>query len=202
MFNTHSLPVRWDDFSTQAKIYPNQLDTVSVSLASMIEVGSVGRSFSPVTQYTGGSSGAPSTYSVNYWTFNAIPPNEKTQYQPNLLGLFRNERTVDAAPGPAGWDAPFFFEDRRNVFFVRTTESQPTASVAPPYGVIPVATAPRIPSAVLQRPPTGPDAGSNASLIASQRVSLPSTTPVIYQGNAIDSTGQTARVQPSEAAKV
>ena len=62
------------------------------------------------------------------------------------------EVTLDDA-----WKAPFFFEDRRNVFYVTTNESLPTLASFKDFGILSArvglnASLPKIPSLILRGP--------------------------------------------------
>src|SRR5271166_5190782 len=209
MYNTHSLPVRWDDIKlfVAAPFFPFGY----VPLTQLIATASPGRTFYPGGAYTGGT--ASGTFSINYWTI-ADPGNPasaaNTSYQNSLLGLNRQPRIVDTAPNPAGWDAPFFFEDRRNVFYVTTTET-PTLFDPLTYGIVATNTyktssSPIIPPLVLDSPkkilqPTvlatgfggGGDSAAVSRFVNQNGVihtAIGSATPVVYQGATLYPTGQ------------
>lgn len=148
-----------------------------------------------------------------------------TQYQNSLLGLKRQPRIVDSAPNAAGWDASFLFEDRRNVFYVTTSESYLPIYRVLTYGIIatPVYTltsAPSIPVLVVDTPApvvnptpfaTGVRAGATdpagvASFVAQNpliHTALGTVSSVVYQGTTLYPTGQaTEQVAPFQGLAV
>ncbi len=228
LYNTHSLPVRWDDIQlsvsyTFAPIEGGGGHTSSWSpLASQIVPPYPGRTLAPISYYTGGSSppnGDP--FNISYWRTlagNPIswPPTTSPVYKLPIFGLTRVPRTVNSAPNSAsnsvGWDAPFFFEDRRNVFYVTTTESQTMFDAGESYGNIgnsayDDASSRNISRLVLNDPaPTAETApfatgfigGGGASTAVARfvaqngviRAALGSSAPVAYQGTTLYPSGQ------------
>jgi Neuraminidase-like domain len=213
MYNTHSLPVRWDDIQLTIT-FPVSGSTVgNVPLIGLIPTPTPGRTFYPGGVYTGGS--VSGTFNISYWTVTSpgtVPSYTTTSYQNSLFGLNRQPRIVDAAPNGAGWNSPFFFEDRRNVFYVTTTESYVPFFEVPIYGIVSInafsaSSSPVIPQLILDTPPdvlkptafaTGFFGGHDGTLAVSQFVTqngaihaaLGSTAPVVYQNMTLYPTGQ------------
>jgi hypothetical protein len=129
LHNTHSLPARFEDVSVvfgidsdDGVLYPN-----SVPMYDAIDLPDPSRSFSPAPAppYTGGSSSTSETFTISYqqnpaaWWLSGGPG-----YSNDILQFNWQPRFTDSQPGlPDVWDAPFFYEDRRNLFYVTTTES-------------------------------------------------------------------------------
>jgi hypothetical protein len=215
-FNTHSLPVLWDDISLEVGYSPG--NEGPEPLAKLVLPPATGRVL-PAPLFTGAETSG-TTFNISYWTLtgdqNAAPAVSSTSFNNNLLALKRVARTVDTAPTTDGWDAPFFFEDRRNVFYVTTAENWvPFFNAA--YGVVSsaynFALAGNIPPLVVNASPpieeTTPFAtgipisgGDPASIIryvaqsGNIRVALATGTVVNYQGTTLYPTGQSARLGP------
>lgn len=215
-FNTHSLPVLWDDISLEVVYSPG--NEGPEPLAKLVLPPATGRVL-PAPLFTGAETSG-TTFNISYWTLtgdqNAAPAVSSTSFNNNLLALKRVARTVDTAPTTDGWDAPFFFEDRRNVFYVTTAENWvPFFNAA--YGVVSsaynFALAGNIPPLVVNASPpieeTTPFAtgipisgGDPASIIryvaqsGNIRVALATGTVVNYQGTTLYPTGQSARLGP------
>lgn len=113
-------------------------------------------------------------------TILARPP-----FSNNVLKFNWIPRLVDAQPGLAeAWDAPLFYEDRRNLFYVTTTEDNFTFPIYGGFGTFfsissrPGAT-PRIPALAVKQ-----SAGnSNIS------VALGSKDSIVYQATRIRTGG-------------
>jgi hypothetical protein len=211
MYNTHSLPVRWDDLNATIRYGTYKW---TVDLGAVIEQANPGRTFQPGGVYTGGSS--TDKFSIAYYTVDdpGNPFSSTTKFcQNSLLGLNRQPRVVDCEPNASGWDAPFLFEDRRNVFYVTTTETFATIILAPiVYGILytPIytSTSPlRIPPLVVNTPAPpvnetplaygvagGADDHSAVSALVAQdpriHTALGTVNAVTYQGVALYPTGQ------------
>jgi peptidoglycan hydrolase-like protein with peptidoglycan-binding domain len=233
LYNTHSLPIRWEDVSFPVTFGFVFGSGYSISLPSIALPASPGRTFSPIEPYTGGTPKASSTFGVTYWTldnpgdapytwpppYSAGPPNQ-------LFGLNRVARTVDAVPNQPDWYAPFFFEDRKNVFYVTSGESEQLIFNRPVYGFgvtqtnystspilsgLASATIPVIAQATPYGPPVpigggDPAATELASYLAqggNVRAAINSLAPVSYQGVPLYPGGQfvdvTASVPPTVA---
>ncbi|MGJ0506828.1 MAG: neuraminidase-like domain-containing protein [Methylocystis sp.] len=86
-------------------------------------------------------SGQP--YTINY--SSRIPDLPPVYYAREVLTDSIPVRSVQAAHGVSDqWTSPFFFEDRRNVFFVTTTEKQVWVADFGGYGVFPKPSLPEI----------------------------------------------------------
>lgn len=211
MYNTHSLPVRWEDVT--ATVSFGKILNEQVPISGVIEQANPGRTFQPGGVYTGGTS--TDTFSIAYYTVNdpASPVSATTQFCKNsLLGLNRQPRVVDCAPNALGWDAPFLFEDRRNVFYVTTTETVSRILDTPIYGILNTAiysavTAARIPPLIVNTPAPpvletplaygiaggGDDTSAVSTLVVQDpriHTALGTVTAVTYQGVALYPTGQ------------
>jgi hypothetical protein len=118
LYNTHSLPVRIEEASPSFPLF---------------SIFAAWRNFSPIFPYTGGSLAlAPIPYvynNVDYSTFtieygsgiwiNKLPRQSNKILKPVLI-----PRVVPPQGNVSDvWDAPFFYEDRRNVFYVKTSEA-------------------------------------------------------------------------------
>jgi hypothetical protein len=214
LYNTHSLPVRWEDISVQGV---DQFGFVgSAPLSWMVLPSNPGRTLQPALPYTGGD--ASGNFNISYWTFAGSPLywpwTQSNAYQNNILGLTRTPRTVDCAPSTDGWDAPFFFEDRKNVFYVTTTESWISFFNYGLYGLVgntfvnpsiyvpPLAV--DVPPVVQPTPPfvTGIVAGGGdpAAIVHSAaqqgniRIAVGGATSVTYQGTTLYPNGQSTAV--------
>ena len=120
LYNTHSLPVRLDDIN------------LDQPLSDEIVAPPEDRWFSPTMSYTG--SNTSGTLSISYISY-AAGNVSSTVYTNNLIQFGRVPRYVTPQPGLAdAWDAPFFYEDRRYVFYVTTTETYYTIGDYGGYG--------------------------------------------------------------------
>ena len=122
LHNTHSLPVRFEDIPFVAPVLgPNGQPTwltYHVPLSLVLRAPSPARSCSASGPYTGGYSNG--TFGINYLLSQGSPAT----YAESLLQYTWQPRTVQPQPSlPDAWDAPFFYEDRRHLFYVTTTES-------------------------------------------------------------------------------
>jgi hypothetical protein len=109
LHNTHSLPVRFEDMSLRSKYgYP-------VLFRDVLDLPSPSRTLTPAQPYTGGYGNG--TFTIAYQpAWNAM-----ATYTNQLLGYNWMPRWVEPQPGlPDAWDAPFFYEDRLNIFYVTT----------------------------------------------------------------------------------
>lgn len=207
MYNTHSLPVRWEDMTM---IVQDGLNTLGFPFSSYVLPPAPWRQFQPVTTYTGGTTN--DTFSASYWSITG-----SFVYQGDILGLNRVPRIVDAAPNTAGWHSPFFFEDRRNVFYVETVEPWIPFRFSSNYGIVAssiyTVSTPNLPPLVLNSPPPvvpitpfangyvagGGDPAAAAQFVSQNqtiRAALGSVTSVVYQGAKLYPTGQ-APAQPA-----
>jgi hypothetical protein len=210
MYNTHSLPVRWEDLTAVVKFgtYSTQ-----VNLSAVIDQANPGRTFNPGGVYTGGTS--TDKFSISYYTLDdpSSPVSTTTQFsKTNVMVLNRQPRVVDCEPNASGWDAPFLFEDRRNVFYVTTAETFRPIIRVPIYGIIdtPIyiqTSPPRIPPLVVNTPAPpvidtplahgvaggSDDASAVATLVSRNpliHTALGTVNAVTYQGITLYPTGQ------------
>ena len=116
LYNTHSLPIRVEDIDPTLPSDSNLAGD---------------RALYPVLPYTGGAIyrkgayhilGVDLNFQVQYQSAFWL---EGSPYQTNdILTPTLIPRYVVPQDGSAGaWDAPFFYEDRQNVFYVTTSES-------------------------------------------------------------------------------
>jgi hypothetical protein len=209
MYNTHSLPVRWEDLDFVNALLQGTSQFATFAVLAMPP--DPGRTLQPAVPYTGGTTDG--SFSISYWTLvngpGVFPAIQTSLYQKNLFGLNLGQRTVDCAPNAAGWDAPFFFEDRRNVFYVTTSESYTYFFNTPSYGIVfnnylPPKWA-NIPPLLINSPRpqwvitpfslagSGGDPAAVAKFVAQNgliRAAIGTGTPVVYRGTALYPTGQ------------
>jgi Neuraminidase-like domain/FHA domain/Salmonella virulence plasmid 28.1kDa A protein len=109
LHNTHSLPVRFEDMTLKSK------QGFPVIFRDVLDLPSPSRTLTPAQPYTGGY--GDGTFTITYRpSWNATPT-----YTNQLLGYHWMPRWVEPQPGlPDAWDAPFFYEDRLNIFYVTT----------------------------------------------------------------------------------
>ncbi len=109
LYNTHSLPLRSSDVSIPGQ--PARLRRI------------MGATY---------PSAAQTTFSIGYSYGDG-----STDTTTNILTSPMGERAVDCQPIVDNeWDAPFFFEDSLNVFYVTTTEEMVTVSEWNGYGIL------------------------------------------------------------------
>ena len=169
-----------------------------------------GRTLAPIQPYTGAN--AAGTFSISYST----GATGGSAYNNNLIGFNWIPRYVEPQPGLASaWDAPFFFEDRRNLFYVTTSETYETIRGFLGFGIISTTpslqgTVVNIPPLVFQQQPklplkgdpilTGSSGGDGGPMTVQGylsdstniRVGIGSVTLVPYQGRQISLTGSAA----------
>ena len=136
-YNTHSLPIRWEDMGQPPFNLPLRLRFIATTYPSHVS----------------------STFSIYYIdkAGNLILKND-------ILQTNIGERVVGPQPGlpdlPNVWDVPFFFEDSRNVFYVTTDEVMIPIWLFDGYGVplgVENLQTVTIPPLVLQQQPMVPD---------------------------------------------
>jgi len=213
LYNTHSLPIRWDDiWLSLFNLWPSYpFDWfVNVPLSNFAMPNSPGRTFQPIEPYTGGIPTMGGTFGVLYWnilfpnlSLSPIPPPYATTMQNSLFGLNRVARTVDALSAASDIYAPFFFEDRRNVFYVTSSKALEIISV-PTYGFgatqttyvgppkiagLASAAVPVVAQATPFGPPVPVGGGDPAAVIGAYlnqggniRAAINSKAPTVYQG--------------------
>jgi hypothetical protein len=129
-------------------------------------------------------------------------------------------RYVEPQPGLAdAWDPPFFFEDRRNLFYVTTNATLGTIQEFAGFGILSIdpslqGTVANIPPLVLpeqrapspERDPILTGSGRDGGALTVQgylsgtttiRVAIGSVTPVPYQSRQISLSGSSAALTPS-----
>ena len=122
------------------------MDTKGSLLVTILALPRPGRTLSPIQPYTGAN--AAGTFSISYWT----GATGGSAYNNNLIGFNWIPRYVEPQPGSASaWDAAFFFEDRRNLFYVTTSETYETIRGFPGFGII--STTPSLQGTVVNIPP-------------------------------------------------
>jgi Neuraminidase-like domain len=224
LYNTHSLPVRIEAFMharPPIDISPGGVEAIGrVSYLSdyLVSLDQI-RTLAPIAPYTGANAvtgpHAVSTFSISYWTRGTNGPPNYTRQIENLMQFNLIPRYVEAQPGSAdAWDAPFFFEDRRNLFYVITNATLGTIQDFTGFGILSTdpglqATVANIPPLVLpeQRAPSperdpiltgsGRDGGaltvqSYLSGSITVRVAIGSVTPVPYRNRQISLSGSSA----------
>jgi hypothetical protein len=220
LHNTHSLPVRWEDI-TLPLFQPDGTYTDSISLLNFALPPNPGRAVQPSS--AGGEiiAGPPTllnTLNITYWTLKAPgqvgPYSQINTSTTRIMGLSRAPRTIDSAASTADQNAPFFFEDRHNVFYVTTTQTQTLFHKAISYGLASAgleidAASAAIPRLVVSNPPpdaidiqlsSGPVLSGADGAVVSRFVAvngainaaLGSTAPVVYQGTTIFPAGQSS----------
>jgi hypothetical protein len=197
LHNTHSLPVGFGDAGPITSPKPDKLRTLG-----------------PLGPYTGGSQ--IGTFGIAYYTFgaNAVIPTET--YTNQIIGFTRTPRFVEPQPSADAWDAPFFYEDRRNLFYVTTSESYRTIWEFNGFGLLTAYPSlaggiPKVPPLVVPPPPfakprpveigpaIGPVAGGGDPAVVKGflaqsdtiRAALGSTLAVSFQGRQIYPSGST-----------
>jgi hypothetical protein len=122
LYNTHSVPIILGDIPLDQPFSDEIIATAT----------SRGLQPWPTGPYTGANS--PGTMSVSYSTTTA-GGSTSTPFNIKVLDFNLAPRYVDVQPGlPDAWDAPFFFEDRRNVFYVTTSEDHKSLPIVTWFG--------------------------------------------------------------------
>jgi hypothetical protein len=181
LHNTHSLPVPLQDVAVKT---PWGTD----NLGSFLDIPAPSRTLSPPydpysttpVPYTGGNQS--NTFEVVYYQTVKDFMGGSPPYTRHVMDFKWLPRIVDAQPGLAdAWNAPFFYEDRRDVFYVTTTTHYYTYSVYPGFGThYGIATQP---SVTLKIPPLsvqGP-----LTKVSHISATLGTGRPVVYQGQRI-----------------
>jgi peptidoglycan hydrolase-like protein with peptidoglycan-binding domain len=150
LYNTHSLPIRWEDAGID-----------------FVKLPDWGRWLQPWAPYTGGKTNA--TFGIVYWKAGTAKFLPSIQHLNNILDTRRVARYVESQPGLAkAWDAPFLYEDRRNVFYVTTEESLVSIWEYDGFGIDhtkpALEAAAQIPPLVLETQPKLPDKGDPITL--------------------------------------
>jgi hypothetical protein len=221
LHNTHSSPIRLEDMHLDTggfalKIYPSS------------------RGLAPVIPYTGGSVAAvpgqssPATFEIKYWSggdLHVISPGPTDDNQILSTGLV--PRYVEPQAGlPDPWDAPFFFEDQRNAFYVNCSNAMVTIFEFAGYGIawnmpslfgatssvpglVLGAAAPVLPyqgdPSIFGLTPASGDASAMQSYVNADtnvRRAIGSTKVVTYQGQAIGADGAIGALRaPADTAR-
>ena len=208
LHNTHSLPIRLDDM---VYTFLGEVTGGEVYLSSALDLPNVSRSFSPATQpYTGGYGN--DTFTIGY---PAAPGASPTPIN-DILTFSWAPRWVEPQPGTPG-DAPFIYEDRRNLFYVATKQTPPPFRIytgfgiqSPSWGAAVSELA--IPALVLRRPAVMPSSvgilginAGDADPASVQRylsqgtnidVGLVTPSTISYQGQVISPTGSLPALNP------
>jgi hypothetical protein len=206
LYNTHSLPVRFDDigYTASASAPPFEF-TLHLRLTDIIADPSSGRTLAPVKSYTGANLSA--TFGVSYWVspYGPSDPN----YANDLIKFDWSTRFVEPQRGlPDAWNAPFFYEDRQHAFYVTTTDQYLSLASFNGYGVLTAkpgssSSIPDLPPLTCKKPPVsrseadsivtgnaighGYSTGIQAYLSRSQtiRTAIGNTDPMSYQGRTV-----------------
>ena len=121
LHNSHSLPVRFADAQLQTTPMPP---------------GSRLRGLIPILPYTGGR--LQDSFAIEYAFYSA--DGSVQTFTNTVLGLAEVPRYVDATEAATlplnFWTSPFFFEDRRNVFYVTTTVIPRTLPSSRDFGIL------------------------------------------------------------------
>jgi hypothetical protein len=194
LFNTHSLPVAFEDSSLDSgqRNFPAQF-----------------RDLVPRVPYTGGS--ATGTFQGIYDSY--IGSGNYTSNTIDILGINQIPHYTDPPPLTlTGWNTPFLFEDRRYLFYVTAGPIPVSASLWSAYGILSTyrseAVSPTLIRTLVLRQPAFPPVGlneipngiipSSSDPIAMQRylsqqtnirVTLGLTGSIIYQGQEISPIG-------------
>jgi len=196
LHNTHSLPVRMDDITASVSL---GIFGANVSLAYVLDPAAPDRALAPFQLYSGGYGAG--TFSISYQDV----AGGGAQYLSPVLSYTWMPRFTQPQPG-LPWDAPFLYEDRRNLFYVRTTLALVPLWNWYGFGLLDGLTVtPAVPPLVLRRQvitPTpaeiGAITGSGGDRYAIQRyltqndtigAALSSPQAVTYQGRIISPAG-------------
>ncbi len=189
LYNTHSLPVRVEDVAKPAFQYPSEF-----------------RLFGAQDPNQG-----PNPFTIYYFS-PSWRPGEWPSIQNDVLQTSIGDCLVEPQPG-VSWDAPFFFHDSRNVFYITTSEAlfnigRYTGFGGPNYAAsLGGATAAKLPPIVLKTVPVVPRPGDPILVLSGPVIrdpaavqsivnagvnihaALGTTATVAYQGRAIGPSG-------------
>jgi hypothetical protein len=183
LHNTHSLPIRFDEISVSVDYFSggSLVGTDDYLLISTLDLPPFLQSFHPAP-------GIPYTGMYGSGTFIVdLADASGILYTAPIMEFNWLPRFIGSQPGlPDQWSAPFFYEDRRNLFYVTTTQSTGPAWGSQSFGLlratpIPLSVATKIPPLLLSEPSRPGMGGIKATLV------LPTT--VSYQGQVISLTG-------------
>jgi Neuraminidase-like domain len=213
LHNTHSLPVPLDNIPfSHTGLFSNQM--VYFNLSNVLDEPSHSRSFNtPPAPYTG--SYGTGTFGIDYIDEPESAPDATTQ----ILNYSWAPRVVEPQPGLQGeWTSPFIYEDRRNLFYVTSSDQEPSLAGFAGYGrqsrVLGTQTQattikPPVLSSPVLRPTatslqavsvTGMDATAMQRYLAQSadiNAGLTSLPAVSYQGQVIAPIGSVAALRPS-----
>jgi hypothetical protein len=151
LHNNNSLPVRFDDITVLVHVSGF---TINYALIAVLDDPPTRQFFIPYpgTPYLG-------NYGSGTFTVLLTDGVGYIQYTANILQFHWLPRYTVSQPGsPDQWSAPFFYEDRRNLFYVTTTQSTAPLSATQSFGLlaatpVPLAPAAPIPPLALLRAP-------------------------------------------------
>jgi hypothetical protein len=125
LYNTHSLPLRCDDIEIMMS------DRNQYRLLYLALVPYPSRVLDPRGPYTGNTGNSRGTFSVTYQT------DSQNSAGDNVLTLTRVPRYVEPQPGlPDAWEAPFFFEDRLYLFYVKPKVTRSAMPMHSGFGIL------------------------------------------------------------------
>jgi hypothetical protein len=188
LHNTHSLPIRLEDVVV---FYPRKGPLP-------LEEPVPARVLAPVQPYTGGYDAG--SFTISYFDTLTNFNNQNPAFTAGVLGFNWIPRYVEPQPGLAeAWNAPFFYEDRRNLFYVTTREDSVPFYNYLGFGLVsaafdPAAPAPKITPLISGDVPSRDPfaAGLYLSRAANISVVMGSATAISYGGQSIISTGSLA----------
>jgi hypothetical protein len=193
LHNTHSLPIRLEDMH-------------SPSLAKPFPARVLDR----VQSYTGGNTTSFTDFTVSYFDTQTNFNEQKPVFTATVLGFDWIPRFVEPQPGLAdAWTAPFFYEDRRYLFYVTTQEDSVPFYYYTGYGVQsglydPARPVPKISPLVFGDVAENDPVSANLYLSRGDniKVVMGSGAAIYYSGGSIISTGgSTAKIALVESDK-
>jgi len=197
LHNTYGAPIRLEDIPIDGLDLGAYLDVPAPYRGFATSGGPTHSSNNGPPTYTGGL--ASGSLQIRYFGTVAEVEAGTPEAQPTVMSYDWLPRIVDVQPGLAtARAAPFFYEDRRNLFYVTTGLTQVTFRIWGGFGLPvfqPVISQPRIPPLQVA-PVAGPATRINYV--------IPGSDPVIYQGTLVLAAGGqfAAPAQPStEAAR-
>jgi hypothetical protein len=175
LYNTHSLPVRFDDFVVKSR---------SQGTTSYLSLSTIPPNTQDPSRTMHIDETANSVFWISYWR------GSDGGFGNELIVFKRAPRFVEPQSNLSSiWYAPFFYEDRRNLFYVTTNAiTEPNSNVSG-FGISPdlQATKVRIPPLVF--PQSSNSAHGGFSWSASTRVGIGAVNQVSYQGRDISLRG-------------
>jgi hypothetical protein len=209
LYNTHSRPTLLEDILVKVKH-----GLLTQTLGAYLDWPTPSRNLNPSQPYTGCN--GTGTLSIDYYDTlqslgTGVPP-----YSESIIGFEWLPRYVEPQLGLSdAWVAPFFYEDRQNVFYVTTYEVQIYFMDYDGFGILSSAPEPRrqtinIPPLVFQESPNvssisypilaaAPVTRGGAEIVHAYlsrsttiRIGIGSDTPVIYKDQPIYVNGSAA----------